>query len=107
MDNHKQKNRIPLIERITICGIRINDIRNFLNDPSNEIKKLKTLKVKILEDYKSNLIPDTKEYNAYTTNIPNVYNNVTISFLFLKVLRSTLSMTHTKTLPIRFFHFLL
>lgn len=84
MDNSKRKNRIPLIERITICGIRINDIRNFLSDPANDIKKLNTLKVKILEDYKSNLIPDTKEYNAYMTNIPNVYNNVTNSFLFPK-----------------------
>ena len=79
MDNYNYtKKRIPLIERITICGVRINDIHSFLSNPKNKIENIKSLKIKILEDYKSNLIPDSDEYNMYKSNIPNVTTKINI-----------------------------
>ena len=74
-ENEKnQKMKMPLIERIIICGVSKEDFKNIpelLNSPLNEeliIESLSNLNIQILEEYKSLLI---KEENcSYISNIP-------------------------------------
>ena len=61
---------IPLIERITVCGLSYSNIQNYLSNPNNNYKDLNKLNIEILEDYKSKEIPNDPKYNAYYLNIP-------------------------------------
>ena len=68
------KNKIPLIERIIICGASVKDIQNVieLSNPNiNEeslIESLSNLNIEILEEYKSSLIKE--DDSSYISNIP-------------------------------------
>ena len=62
--------KIPLIERITICGLKNSDIQKFLSNPKNNYKDLNKLTIEILEDYKSKEISNDQKYNNYVLNIP-------------------------------------
>ena len=68
----ENNNKIPLIERIVVCGISKEKIDNFFNN--NKIKNLdeiNKINIEILEDYKSNfLLKTNKKYNEYLKNIP-------------------------------------
>ena len=68
------KIKIPLIERIIICGVSMKDIQNLpelSNSNINEeilIESLSNLNVEILEEYKSSLLKE--ENYSYILNIP-------------------------------------
>ena len=68
------KIKIPLIERIIICGVSMKDIQNLpelSNSNINEetlIESLSNLNVEILEEYKSSLLKE--ENYSYISNIP-------------------------------------
>ena len=68
------KIKIPLIERIIVCGVSMNSIQNLqeLSNPvSNEelmIESLSNLNIEILEEYKSSLLKE--ESCSFISNIP-------------------------------------
>ena len=76
-NNENEKNsklKIPLIERIIVCGINLKDLKNIpvlLNSTSNEesiIESLSNLNIHILEEYKSSLLKE--EDCSFISNIP-------------------------------------
>ena len=68
------KIKVPLIERIIICGVSMKDIQNLpelSNSSINEetlIESLSNLNIEILEEYKSSLLKE--ENYSYILNIP-------------------------------------
>ena len=75
--NENEKNskiRIPLIERIIVCGISLKDMQSLpelLNSTTNEeliIDSLSNLNVQILEEYKSSMLKE--ENSSFISNIP-------------------------------------
>ena len=75
--NENDKNskiKIPLIERIIVCGQSIKDMQNIpelSNTSTNEeilIESLSNLNFEIIEEYKSSLLNEEK--NSYLSNIP-------------------------------------
>ena len=70
--NNKMK--IPLIERIIICGVskkKLNEIQiSFLNNEELFIESLSNLPIEILEEYTSSLLKAENMNNKYTLNIP-------------------------------------
>ena len=100
-DDKLKINCAPLLERITICGASISDITSLLSNSLNKIEQIKTLSVKILEDYRSNLIPDSEKENQYVSHIPNVnYYSSLISSPSQMVCSSTASTT-SATSPLK------
>ena len=77
-ENFNSKNnkvKIPLIERIIICGVSkkdLNDIeKSILNDEKLLIDSLSNLAIGILEEYTSSLLnEEQKKLNSYILNIP-------------------------------------
>ena len=67
MKSHKQ---YPLIERLTISGAFIQDITTYLASHGNDLSSLHNINPNILEDYKSNSLPNDIEYNQYKEHIP-------------------------------------
>ena len=66
MENY---NKIPLIERIVVCGISKEKIDDYFN--KNKINENYFFNVEILEDFKSDfLIKKNDNYNEYLKNIP-------------------------------------
>ena len=75
--NENEKNtkiKIPLIERIIVCGVSLQDIQNIpelSNTSTNEesiIESLSNLNLEIVEEYKSSLLDE--ENSSYLSNIP-------------------------------------
>jgi hypothetical protein len=74
MNYSDKKMILPLIERILIIGICQEDITLLLSQKLNNIQlsdSIKTLKIKILEEYKANELREPLKEN-YKENIPTV-----------------------------------
>ena len=77
-ENFNVKNnkiKIPLIERIIICGISKNNLNEIQtpisNDEKLKIESLSNLDIEILEEFTSSLLNDEqKKNNSYILNIP-------------------------------------
>ena len=73
-DKKNSKNKIPLIERIIICGVSMKEIQNIpelSNKSSNDeliIESLSNLNIEIIEEYQSSLLNEDKI--SYISNIP-------------------------------------
>ena len=66
----KSNKQYPLIERLTISGAFIQDITTYLTSYNNDFSSLHNINPNILEDYKSNSLPNDIEYNQYKEHIP-------------------------------------
>jgi hypothetical protein len=71
--SNNDRSHSPLIERIMIIGLSTDDLRKFFSNKNASLNDLTNLKVKILEEYKSNEIIESSE-EKYTDNIPAVIN---------------------------------
>jgi hypothetical protein len=58
----------PLIERFLIIGVQTEEVIKILSNKKAELSELQKLKIKILEEYKSNEIKDSANDN-YIENI--------------------------------------
>ena len=68
----------PLIDRILIIGVSQEDVTLLLSKRSNNTQlseNLKSLQIKILDEYKSNELREQNKEN-YKENIPTVYNKI-------------------------------
>jgi hypothetical protein len=66
----------PLIERILIIGVSQEDVTLLLSQKTNNThisENLKSIKIKILDEYKSNELREQNKEN-YKENIPTVNN---------------------------------
>ena len=88
-DNLKNtKQKIPLIERIVVCGVtmkaiqNLSELGNIINNEELIIESLNNLEIEILEEYKSALL--TEEKCSFISNIPKYSMPFGLSPKFIK-----------------------